>query len=109
MKLLSEIRVCVGVTNCTAGIARTYQAADAIKKACTKRGIKVKVETQGAVGVENELASSEIEMADLIVFANDVEIKDAERFAGKDDLVFSCSPSDVIAKPALIFSTCAAG
>ena len=65
MKKLSEIKVCVGVTSCATGIAHTYMAADAIKKACKKRGIKVKVETQGAIGVENELKQSEIDMADL--------------------------------------------
>ena len=81
-------------------------AADAIKKACKKRGIKVKVETQGAIGVENELKQSEIDMADLIVFANDVQVKKIERFAGKDDILFSCRPGDVIAKPDLIFSKC---
>ena len=106
MKKLSEIKVCVGVTSCATGIAHTYMAADAIKKACKKRGIKVKVETQGAIGVENELKQSEIDMADLIVFANDVQVKKIERFAGKDDILFSCRPGDVIATPDLIFSKC---
>ncbi|MBQ3338449.1 MAG: hypothetical protein IJG82_02450, partial [Atopobiaceae bacterium] len=34
MKKVSEIKVCVGVTSCATGIAHTYMAADAIKKAC---------------------------------------------------------------------------
>ena len=106
MKKLSEIKVCVGVTSCATGIAHTYMAADAIKKACKKKGIKVKVETQGAIGVENELKANEIEMADMIVFANDVQIKNIERFKGKDDIIFSCRPGDVIAKPDIIFSNC---
>ena len=38
MKKLSEIKVCVGVTSCATGIAHTYMAADAIKKACKKYG-----------------------------------------------------------------------
>ena len=101
MKKVSEIKVCVGVTSCATGIAHTYMAADAIKKACKKQ-----VETQGAIGVENELKQSEIDMADLIVFANDVQVKKIERFAGKDDILFSCRPGDVIAKPDLIFSKC---
>ena len=106
MKKLSDIKVCVGVTSCATGIAHTYMAADAIKKACKKHGIKVKVETQGAIGVENALKPNEIDMADLIVFANDVQVKNAERFAGKEDIIFSCRPGDVIAKPELIFSKC---
>ena len=106
MKKLSEIKVCIGVTNCSTGVAHTYMAADAIKKACKKRGIKVKVETQSAIGVENALKPGEIDMADLIVFANDVAIKDVERFAGKDDITFSCRPGDVIANSDIIFSMC---
>ena len=93
MKKLSEIKVCVGVTSCATGIAHTYMAADAIKKACKKHGIKVKVETQGAISVENELKPNEIAMADLIVFANDVQVKNVERFAGKEDIIFSCRPA----------------
>ena len=106
MKKLSEIKVCVGVTNCATGIAHTFMAADAIKKACKKRGIKVKVETQSAIGVENELKPNEIAMADLIVFANDVQIKKLERFEGKEDILLVCRPNDVIANPDLIFSKC---
>ena len=52
------------------------------------------------------IKQSEIDMADLIVFANDVQVKKIERFAGKDDILFSCRPGDVIAKPDLIFSKC---
>jgi len=103
---LEDIKFVVGVTSCATGIAHTYMAADAIKKACKKRGIKVKVETQGAIGVENELKPNEIDMADLIVFANDVQVKNVGRFAGKEDILFTCRPGDVIAKPDLIFSQC---
>lgn len=93
----------VGVTSCATGIAHTYMAADAIKKACKKRGIKCKVETQGAIGVENKLKASEIAKADLIVFANDVEIKDVNRFANVQDKIVHTKPGAVIKKPDLIF------
>lgn len=106
MRKLSEIKVCVAVTSCATGIAHTYMAADAIKKACKKHGIRVKVETQGAIGIENELKPREIEMADLIVFATDVQVRNVERFARKDDILFSCRPGDVIATPDVIFSAC---
>ena len=45
-------------------------------------------------------------MADMIVFANDVQVKNIERFKGKEDIIFQCRPGDVIAKPDLIFSKC---
>ena len=108
MKKLSEIKTVVGVTSCATGIAHTYMAADAIKKACKKRGIRVKVETQGAIGVENELKPNEIAMADMIVFANDVQVKKVERFkeAEAAGIIFKCRPGDVIAKPDVIFSQC---
>ena len=45
----------VGVTACPTGIAHTYMAQEAIEKECRKRGFEVKVETQGGMGIEQEL------------------------------------------------------
>ena len=93
----------VGITSCATGIAHTYMAADAIKKACKKRGIKCKVETQGAIGIENKLKQADINAADLIVFANDVAIKEAKRFEGLEDKIVHTKPGAVISKPDSIF------
>ena len=41
----------VAVTACPTGIAHTYMAADALQKAATALGLKIKVETQGAMGM----------------------------------------------------------
>lgn len=72
----------LGVTGCPTGIAHTFMAEEALKKAAGELGCKIKVETNGAVGVENELTKKDIEEADAIIVACDKSI-DMERFNGK--------------------------
>ncbi|MDT2760144.1 PTS fructose transporter subunit IIC [Enterococcus xiangfangensis] len=72
----------VGITACAAGIAHTYMAQAAIEEAAKELGMKAKVETQGTIGTENELTSKEIEEADLVIIAADINI-DKGRFGGK--------------------------
>ncbi|MGH1410760.1 MAG: PTS fructose transporter subunit IIB [Aeromonas sp.] len=72
----------VAVTACPTGIAHTYMAADALQKAATALGLKIKVETQGAMGVENSLTARDIASADLVLIASDIEIEQKERFLG---------------------------
>ncbi|WP_346356260.1 PTS fructose transporter subunit IIB [Azotosporobacter soli] len=73
----------IAVTACPTGIAHTYMAAAAIKKAAEGLGHMIKVETQGAIGIENKLAAKDVAAADLVIIAADVAIKDEERFNGK--------------------------
>lgn len=93
----------VGVTSCAFGVAHTYMAAEAIQKACKSKGYEVKVETQGALGIENELTMDEIKRADLIVFANDVGLTKASRFDGFKDKIREFGPHAVIKNPDCIF------
>lgn len=93
----------VAITSCATGIAHTYMAAEAIKKECKKRGYKCKVETQGALGIENKLKDSEIKEADMILFANDVGISKAERFDAYKDKIKKMTPHEVIKNPSTIF------
>ncbi|ATC57453.1 PTS fructose transporter subunit IIB [Vibrio anguillarum] len=72
----------IAVTACPTGIAHTYMAADALKKEANKRNISIKVETQGAMGVENPLTVADIVNADLILIASDIDIEQHERFVG---------------------------
>ncbi|WP_421306577.1 PTS fructose transporter subunit IIB [Aeromonas veronii] len=72
----------VAVTACPTGIAHTYMAADALQKAATGLGLKIKVETQGAMGMENMLTARDIASADLVLIASDIEIEQKERFLG---------------------------
>lgn len=73
----------VAVTACIAGIAHTYMAAENLKKYAKKEGYPIKVETQGAMGVENRLSQSEIDEADVVIFAVDTTVQEAGRFEGK--------------------------
>lgn len=73
----------IAVTACPTGVAHTYMAAEALLTAAQKKGWSIKVETQGASGVENELNSSDIENADMVILTNDVSIKNENRFSHK--------------------------
>jgi len=72
----------VGVTSCPTGIAHTFMAAEALRKAAEALGHEIKVETQGSVGAKNVLTPEEIERADAVVIAADAYV-DTLRFAGK--------------------------
>lgn len=72
----------LAVTACPTGIAHTYMAAEALQKAADKLGLKIKVETQGAMGLENVLTARDIAAADLVLIASDIEIEQKERFLG---------------------------
>ena len=64
----------VGITACMTGIAHTYMAAESLKEAARKRGMKVKIQTNGANGPENKLTPADIQTADAIVIAHDVRV-----------------------------------
>ncbi|MDY7043293.1 fructose-specific PTS transporter subunit EIIC [Virgibacillus sp. M23] len=72
----------VGVTACSAGIAHTYMAAESLEKAGKEKGYQIKVETQGSIGIENGLTDQEIEAADVVILAIEINI-DMSRFIGK--------------------------
>jgi fructose PTS system EIIBC or EIIC component len=72
----------VGITSCPTGIAHTFMAAEALKKAAAGLGHAIKVETQGSVGSQNTLTAEDIAVADAVVIAADTKV-DTSRFAGK--------------------------
>ncbi|MEK4566838.1 fructose-specific PTS transporter subunit EIIC [Alkalihalobacillus sp. FSL R5-0424] len=72
----------IGITACMTGIAHTYMAAESLKEAAAKRGMKVKIQTNGANGPENTLTSQDIQNADAIIVAHDVRV-DTTVFDGK--------------------------
>ncbi|MGO4359356.1 fructose-specific PTS transporter subunit EIIC [Terrabacter sp. 2TAF16] len=72
----------VGVTSCPTGIAHTYMAAEGLENAAKAAGHTMKVETQGSAG-SKPLSAAEIAAADAVIFAHDLPVKDAGRFAGK--------------------------
>ena len=72
----------IAATGCPTGIAHTFMAKEALEKAAAERGLTIKVETHGQVGVENELTGAQIAAAKAVVVAADKDVQ-AERFAGK--------------------------
>jgi len=72
----------VAVTACPTGIAHTYMAAEQLEKAARKLGHTIKVETQGAMGIENELSQTDIDTAEAVILAADIAIEKSERFDG---------------------------
>ncbi|PKR85707.1 PTS fructose transporter subunit IIB [Heyndrickxia camelliae] len=73
----------VGISACTAGIAHTYIAKEKLIKVGQELGHTVRIETQGTIGIENELTKEEIATADLIIIAADIKVSGKERFRGK--------------------------
>lgn len=70
----------VAVTACPTGIAHTYMAAEQLEKTARKLGHVIKVETQGAMGIENKLTEEDIGNAGVVILAVDIAIEEAERF-----------------------------
>lgn len=72
----------LAVTGCPTGIAHTYMAEQSLKDKAKEMGISIKVETNGSGGIKNKLTKEEIEHAEGIVVAADVNVEMA-RFNGK--------------------------
>ena len=87
----------VAVTACPTGIAHTYMAAERLEKSGRKLGLDIKVETQGAMGIENELGDEEIREAAAVVFAVGIPVQKRDRFAGKK--IIEIGVQDAIKKP----------
>ncbi|MBU6113878.1 PTS fructose transporter subunit IIB [Mammaliicoccus lentus] len=91
----------VAVTACPTGVAHTYMAQEAIEKECKKRGYEVKVETQGSMGIENEIEQEEVDEADVVILAIAIGIDGEERFEEKEEQgkVLTVDPGDMIKHP----------
>ncbi|ANW24451.1 PTS fructose transporter subunit IIB [Vibrio coralliilyticus] len=79
----------VAVTACPTGIAHTYMAADALIKAAPKHNAQIKVETQGAMGIENRLTPHDIDQADRVLIVSDIDIEQPDRFEGANQVQVS--------------------
>ena len=93
----------VAVTACPTGIAHTYMAAEKLEQTAKKLGHQIKVETQGAMGIENEITKEDVSAADVAIFAVDIAVLEEERFEKLRKIVVSVhsvlrSPESVFAK-----------
>lgn len=72
----------IAATACPTGIAHTYMAAEALRKAAAEMGVKIKVETNGADGRKDVLTAEDIEKATGVILAINRSIE-TDRFDGK--------------------------
>jgi len=91
----------VAVTACPTGIAHTYMAQAALIKKAKELGHEIHVETQGSMGIENELKKSDIKEADIVILAVGCAVDKMERF--EDKLIVKVEVGEVISKPDEIF------
>lgn len=92
----------VGISCCPTGIAHTYMVAQAITKVCKKQGWSVKIETQGQLGPENVLTDSDIEKADVIIFACGISPANKYRFDNYAEKIIDINYDNVIRNPEVI-------
>jgi PTS system fructose-specific IIC component len=93
----------VAVTSCITGIAHTYMAAEALEQAAKKLGHEITVETQGSAG-STAMPQATIDSADFCLFANDLDVKDIARFAGKPYL--HVTVNSVLTDASAVLTTC---
>lgn len=86
----------VAVTACPSGVAHTYLAAESLEVAAKKNSVEIHVETQGSIGIENQLSIEQIKSADAVILTNNIGIKNEDRFKGKP--VVRISAGDCINK-----------
>ena len=72
----------IAATACPTGIAHTYMAAEALKKAANEMGVNIKVETNGADGRKDVLTEDDIKKAKGVILAINRNIE-VNRFDGK--------------------------
>lgn len=70
----------IAVTACPSGVAHTHMAAAALEMTAKKMGHQIKVEKQGAMGIENAISSKEVSEADVLILAVDTAIAKTDRF-----------------------------
>lgn len=78
-------------------MVQTYVAAEKLEQAGKKLGVDLSVETQGAMGIQNQFSPEQIDEADYIVIAADVAIDEASRFGNKK--LYVTSLEDAIVHP----------
>lgn len=71
------------ITACPTGVAHTYMAAQALETELRAAGVEtILAETQGGIGIENEISEAEARQLDVVIMSDDVMIEGEERFEG---------------------------
>ncbi len=71
----------IAVTGCPTGVAHTFMAEEALRMAAEKAGVPIKVETNGASGVENPITAEDLTDIYGVIIAADKDVN-ADRFDG---------------------------
>lgn len=87
----------LAVTACLTGVAHTYLAAAALEKTAKAKGIEIKIETQGAIGIENKITLEDIKDADAVILTKDIELVGVGRFKGK--YIIKVAVKDLVRRP----------
>ena len=85
----------IAIAACAAGIAHTYMSAEALTKSAREAGDEIKIEIQGAMGIENRLTQEEIDDAELVIFAVNITVENRDRFVDKKPV--TVDPGEFIA------------
>jgi fructose-specific phosphotransferase system IIB component len=93
----------LAITACPTGIAHTYMAAEQLERTGRQLGHTIKVETQGAMGIENRLTEADVSGADALILATDIPVQGRDRFAGIPKVV-EVPVQQAIKNPAEIFA-----
>ena len=83
----------IALCACPMGLAHTFMAAQALEEA-VEAGYEVKIETQGADGIQNRLTAQDIAEATIIIHSVAVTPEDNERFESRD--VYEITLQDAI-------------
>jgi len=84
----------IALCACPMGLAHTFLAAQALEDAAKAAGYDVKIETQGADGIQNRLTAQDIAEATIIIHAIAITPEDNERFESRD--VYEITLQDAI-------------
>lgn len=84
----------IALCACPMGLAHTFMAAQALEDAAKSAGYEVKIETQGADGIQNRLTAQDIAEATIIIHAIAITPEDNERFESRD--VYEITLQDAI-------------
>ena len=88
------VKKLIALCACPMGLAHTFMAAQALEEAAVEAGYEVKIETQGADGIQNRLTAQDIAEADIIIHAIAITPEDNERFETRD--VYEITLQDAI-------------
>ena len=88
----------VAVTACPTGIAHSQMGAEGLERAASEAGHEIRIEVQGAFGVEDDLTQADLEWADVAIVAADVRV-DTDRFRDADLPIVEVPVSDAVTDP----------